>query len=318
MSKPKSRNMLFVVFVIVTLCASVTLAQIIDLEANKGYYSTKITVAQGAQQQIAILIRGHDIINVTVAPTRDPVELVVKDPEDRIIRREFIPVKTVVTVNVETKGMWRIIIYYPITTATALSQDVYLEVLGIYAPRPVAPTTTPPSREAAIPWMLIGIVGGGIVAVAVVAVAFLTLRRKPVTPPRAPSPPAPSAQAQAPLARAEETVVIERAPTYRETEMILATLEFPDGRMLPITSPRQVFGRADFERYVSADMLKYVSRRHFMISLEPGGFFIEDLGSANGTVVNGSDIRGKGRVPLKTGDTIEVGGVIKLRFKSGS
>uniref|UniRef100_A0A7C5YZU0 FHA domain-containing protein n=1 Tax=Ignisphaera aggregans TaxID=334771 RepID=A0A7C5YZU0_9CREN len=97
---------------------------------------------------------------------------------------------------------------------------------------------------------------------------------------------------------------------------MFASLELPDGRVIAITSPRQIFGRADFERYLSPEVLSYISRRHFMITLEPGGFFIEDLGSANGTTVNDTDIRGKGKVLLKPGDVIGVGGVVKLRFRT--
>lgn len=51
----------------------------------------------------------------------------------------------------------------------------------------------------------------------------------------------------------------------------------------------------------------YVSRRHAKISYRNGAWFIEDLGSRNGTFVNGEDIRGKGPVELKTGVEIIVG-----------
>lgn len=44
-------------------------------------------------------------------------------------------------------------------------------------------------------------------------------------------------------------------------------------------------------------------------------FMIEDLGSANGTTVNNSEIRGKGRVPLKNDDVVSLGGVINLKFR---
>ena len=42
---------------------------------------------------------------------------------------------------------------------------------------------------------------------------------------------------------------------------------------------------------------------------------IEDLGSANGTTVNSTEIRGKGRVPLKNDDVVSLGGVVNLKFK---
>ena len=45
-----------------------------------------------------------------------------------------------------------------------------------------------------------------------------------------------------------------------------------------------------------------VSRKHAQISEEEGSFFIEDLGSSNGTRVNGETI--SGRLALKSGDAI--------------
>lgn len=55
-----------------------------------------------------------------------------------------------------------------------------------------------------------------------------------------------------------------------------------------------------------------VSRKHAQISEEAGGFFIEDLGSSNGTRVNGETI--SGRLALKSGDAISLGPV-SFNFK---
>jgi len=51
----------------------------------------------------------------------------------------------------------------------------------------------------------------------------------------------------------------------------------------------------------------YVSRRHARIFYRDGRWYIEDLGSRNGTYVDGEDIRGKGALELKTGMSIVVG-----------
>src|SRR5262245_40911061 len=47
-----------------------------------------------------------------------------------------------------------------------------------------------------------------------------------------------------------------------------------------------------------------ISRRHFQILKERGAFFIEDLGSSNGTRVNGRQIA---KMELRDGDVISVG-----------
>src|SRR5262249_7662750 len=48
-----------------------------------------------------------------------------------------------------------------------------------------------------------------------------------------------------------------------------------------------------------------VSRKHARILHQAGSYFVEDVGSANGTYVNG--VRISGRQPLTEGDTLEVG-----------
>jgi diguanylate cyclase (GGDEF)-like protein len=55
-----------------------------------------------------------------------------------------------------------------------------------------------------------------------------------------------------------------------------------------------------------------VSRRHARIERTAGGFFLEDLGSRNGTRVNGEARAGK--IQLEAGDRLEVGTVL-LRFE---
>src|SRR6476469_6871620 len=53
-----------------------------------------------------------------------------------------------------------------------------------------------------------------------------------------------------------------------------------------------------------------ISRKHARIFVEGGGFFVEDLNSANGTKVNGAAVKKSKR---GTGDMVVLGGV-KLRF----
>lgn len=55
----------------------------------------------------------------------------------------------------------------------------------------------------------------------------------------------------------------------------------------------------------------YVSREHARILVEPGGYWFEDLDSANGSFLNNRPVGG--RAPLAEGDEIALGGT-KLRF----
>ncbi|HKR64562.1 MAG TPA: GGDEF domain-containing protein [Thermoanaerobaculia bacterium] len=57
-----------------------------------------------------------------------------------------------------------------------------------------------------------------------------------------------------------------------------------------------------------------VSRQHARLFLSDSGWTLSDLGSMNGTQVNGTDIRGE--FPLRNGDLIRVGGAI-LKYIAG-
>jgi hypothetical protein len=101
------------------------------------------------------------------------------------------------------------------------------------------------------------------------------------------------------------------------TQQYYAGLELPNGQVIPVTSMSQDFGRGDFENIVPKEVSNIISRRHFQISFSPRdkSFYIEDVGSTNGTKVNATDIKGKGKYPLKTGDVISPADVINLKFK---
>jgi len=45
----------------------------------------------------------------------------------------------------------------------------------------------------------------------------------------------------------------------------------------------------------------YVSRKHVRLFYRDGKWYVEDLGSRNGTYINGEDIRGRGAVEVKPG-----------------
>jgi pSer/pThr/pTyr-binding forkhead associated (FHA) protein len=78
-----------------------------------------------------------------------------------------------------------------------------------------------------------------------------------------------------------------------------------DGRVLPVTTGRVVVGRSR-ECDVRVEDGN-VSRRHFELVQEgPTAWVVADLGSTNGTEVNGSRVSGRRR--LEDGDRITIGG----------
>jgi len=74
-------------------------------------------------------------------------------------------------------------------------------------------------------------------------------------------------------------------------------------REIELTPGENVFGR-DSDAVVWIDDAS-VSRRHARIQVDGEGATLEDLGSKNGTLLNGQPVRGRER--LRDGDQIEVG-----------
>jgi len=55
-----------------------------------------------------------------------------------------------------------------------------------------------------------------------------------------------------------------------------------------------------------------VSRRHARITWQDGQFFIQDMGSTNGTWVNNIELMAKKPHPLKPGDLLRLGRLVIL------
>ena len=80
------------------------------------------------------------------------------------------------------------------------------------------------------------------------------------------------------------------------------------GREHPIRPGANVIGREGDVMLVDAR----VSRRHAQATSENGVIVLEDLGSTNGTQVNGVKINGES--PVSIGDTVQFG-MVRLRFE---
>src|SRR3954465_13056391 len=85
-------------------------------------------------------------------------------------------------------------------------------------------------------------------------------------------------------------------------DAVLVVLYGPNlGKRFPLTGGEYVIGRlAEAEIPMDAES---VSRRHARIFSSPAGFFVEDLGSTNGSFVNDSRVE---RTLLKDGDIIRI------------
>lgn len=92
----------------------------------------------------------------------------------------------------------------------------------------------------------------------------------------------------------------------------LVVLEGPDaGRTFDLSGDTVVVGRLSTSPVPLADLR--VSRRHFELHLTPSGARVVDLGSGNGTRVNGVTVQS---ADLRDGDRLEVGETV-LEFRGG-
>jgi hypothetical protein len=109
----------------------------------------------------------------------------------------------------------------------------------------------------------------------------------------------------------------ERSPKVEPANARLVVLDVEGGNVqFPIIPDGEtLIGRLDPHRGIrpSVDLSKYdpasrVSRRHARITLRGSQYFIEDLGSANGTIVNGRNrLKPQQPVALANGDLVKIG-----------
>ena len=95
--------------------------------------------------------------------------------------------------------------------------------------------------------------------------------------------------------------------------VVLSDVEVEPGSPFELREDKQiVVGRGNTADFVLLD--REISREHFHIRHDGHGFVLEDLGSVNGTLVNGERVVHV--TPLDDGDSIVVGS-IQLRFAAG-
>ena len=90
----------------------------------------------------------------------------------------------------------------------------------------------------------------------------------------------------------------------------VGTLVTSEGRRIPVADRPVVIGRLSSCDIPLGD--PQVSRRHAEVRRDPEGFTVFDLGSTNGTVVNGSPVRER---RLSDGDELRIGSAT-IRFET--
>lgn len=113
------------------------------------------------------------------------------------------------------------------------------------------------------------------------------------------------------LAKGHLDGVVDLHETFRADGPRSAMLRLPDGQMVSLTEGATLIGRVPEARIRLSD--SRVSRRHAQVDSHDGRHVVRDLGSTNGTSVNGDPADGQ---DLADGDRISVGG-LELTFTVG-
>lgn len=94
----------------------------------------------------------------------------------------------------------------------------------------------------------------------------------------------------------------------------LAKLVLKDKHEFLIKEYERIFGREDFLGVILTDNLLFIGKEHFKITRMNDGYYIEDLHTKNGTLLNGKDLKGLGKQRLKNNDKIMVAKTLDIRY----
>jgi Na+-transporting methylmalonyl-CoA/oxaloacetate decarboxylase gamma subunit len=103
--------------------------------------------------------------------------------------------------------------------------------------------------------------------------------------------------------RAKKPTTAEQRPARGRVSQLVVTAGSLAGTRIALTGKPILIGRADDSTLVLTD--DYASTRHARISENNGVWYLEDLGSTNGTYVGQSKIDGP--LPLEAGVVIRIG-----------
>src|SRR5438132_6572692 len=99
---------------------------------------------------------------------------------------------------------------------------------------------------------------------------------------------------------------------------LLITLQGPEvGRNYPLAGECTILGR-QYDSHICLTG-KAISRQHAQILSRDSGYLVEDMGSSNGTFLNGMRLAAHAQAPISERDTLQIGPyVFSLRLDDGA
>jgi VWFA-related protein len=187
----------------------------------------------------------------------------------------------------------------PAPTVTSVQTTMATPVV---ATPTVAPPSSPPATSD--PPLLAGAAGVGGLAIVALGLGIVQWRRRAGRD-----------------GREDEVVETGRSGTPTVSFASLTIVAGPDqvGRVYYLPADRVQLGRdGSAPDIVLADPTNQVSRAHAVITREGADFLIQDLGSLNGTMVNGVPIVAGESIRLTNGLEIQIANTYRLRFDAGA
>jgi hypothetical protein len=93
-----------------------------------------------------------------------------------------------------------------------------------------------------------------------------------------------------------------------------AKLVLPNNNNIIVDGAERTMGREDFVGIFATDKLLFIGKDHFKITKENGCFFIQDLKTKNGTMVNGEILKSKEKRMLNDGDEIVIAQTMNIKY----
>lgn len=97
-----------------------------------------------------------------------------------------------------------------------------------------------------------------------------------------------------------------------------AQLVLPNNNNIIVNGAERILGREDFLGIISTDKLMFIGKEHLKIIKESGCFYIQDLKTKNGTMLNGEHLKGLEKIKLEDGDKIVLAKSLTIRYNERS
>lgn len=94
----------------------------------------------------------------------------------------------------------------------------------------------------------------------------------------------------------------------------MAQLILPNNNNIIVDGAERVLGREDFVGVISTDKLLFIGKDHLKITRKEGCFYIQDLNTKNGTMVNGEKLHGSEKRKLEDGDEILMAQTLRIKY----